>query len=95
MLDTPVYLVTGFLEAGKTKFINDTMKDPKFTEADKVLVIACEEGEEEYGDFAVEYIDSIDEISPENMIRLQKRHEATKLVKLMSVLPLLRERGIM
>ncbi len=80
MLDTPVYLVTGFLEAGKTKFINDTMADPKFTSGDKVLVIACEEGEEEFGDFDVEYIDSIDEISPENMIRLQKRHEATKLM---------------
>lgn len=80
MLDTPVYLVTGFLEAGKTKFINDTMKDPKFTDSDKVLVIACEEGEEEFGDFDVEYIDSLDEISPENMIRLQKRHDATKLV---------------
>ena len=80
MLDTPVYLVTGFLEAGKTKFINDTMNDPKFTDADRVLVIACEEGEEEFDDFAVEYIDDISEITPENMIRLQKRHDATKIV---------------
>lgn len=28
----PVYLFTGFLEAGKTKFIQETMEDPRFNE---------------------------------------------------------------
>ena len=32
MQDTPVYLVTGFLESGKTKFIQETLQDPRFAE---------------------------------------------------------------
>ena len=28
--DIPVYLFTGFLEAGKTKFIQETMEDKRF-----------------------------------------------------------------
>ena len=45
----PVYLFTGFLDAGKTKFINATlMGDKRFTENRNVLLVLCEEGEEEY-----------------------------------------------
>ena len=48
-MDIPVYLFTGFLEAGKTKFINETMQDPNFNDGTKqFLIISCEEGEEEY-----------------------------------------------
>ena len=47
--EVPVYLFTGFLEAGKTSFIKDTMKDPNFNDGKrKYLIISCEEGEEEY-----------------------------------------------
>ena len=47
--DVPVYLFTGFLEAGKTSFIKDTMKDPNFNDGKrKYLIISCEEGEEEF-----------------------------------------------
>ena len=45
---TPVYLFTGFLEAGKTKFILETMNDEEFNDGkNKFLIIRCEEGEEE------------------------------------------------
>lgn len=44
----PVYMFTGFLESGKTQFIKDTLLDPGFTEDEKTLIIACEEGEVEY-----------------------------------------------
>ena len=47
-METPVYLFTGFLEAGKTKFIEETLSDPNFNNPSKrYLVILCEEGEEE------------------------------------------------
>ena len=45
--DVPVYLVTGFLEAGKTRFIQDTIGSRKFDNGDSTLIIVCEEGEEE------------------------------------------------
>lgn len=47
-METPVYLFTGFLEAGKTKFIAETMSDSGFNDGEhKYLIITCEEGEEE------------------------------------------------
>ena len=45
-MEIPVYLFTGFLEAGKTSFIAETLKDPNFNDGKrKYLVILCEEGE--------------------------------------------------
>ena len=44
-MDIPVYLFTGFLEAGKTSFILETLRDPSFLDPKKkYLVITCEEG---------------------------------------------------
>lgn len=44
----PVYLFTGFLESGKTKFIQETLEDRRFCKGEKTLLLVCEEGEEEY-----------------------------------------------
>ena len=46
--EIPVYLFVGFLESGKTKFIQETFEDPNFDSGDKTLLLVCEEGEEEY-----------------------------------------------
>lgn len=47
-MDIPVYLFTGFLEAGKTSFLKETMSDPNFNDGKRqYLIISCEEGEEE------------------------------------------------
>ncbi|MBE6714865.1 MAG: GTPase [Ruminococcaceae bacterium] len=87
MQDTPVYLVTGFLESGKTSFIQETLQDKRFCEGERVLVISCEEGEIELDptlfstdDIYFEAIEDISEMSPENFIRLQKKHNATKIL---------------
>ncbi|MFQ9800737.1 MAG: hypothetical protein ACLR23_19440 [Clostridia bacterium] len=58
MEDMPVYLFTGFLEAGKTKFIQGTLSDPRFNEGERTLLLLCEEGEEEY-DSTLPYMESI------------------------------------
>ena len=46
--DVPVYLFTGFLESGKTKFIQETLEDKRFCNGERTLLLVCEEGEEEY-----------------------------------------------
>ena len=46
--DIPVYLFTGFMESGKTKFIQETLEDKRFDTGERTLLIVCEEGEEEY-----------------------------------------------
>lgn len=45
---TPVFLILGFLDSGKTTFITDTLKDDEFTEGKETLLIRCEDGEVEY-----------------------------------------------
>lgn len=50
MNEVPVFLVTGFLESGKTTFIKEIFNDPDFTENEKILIIACESGIEEFED---------------------------------------------
>lgn len=44
----PVYLFTGFLDGGKTTFIQSTLEDKRFNAGEKTLLIRCEDGEEEY-----------------------------------------------
>ena len=46
--EVPVFLFTGFLESGKTKFIQETLEDKRFNSGERTLLIVCEEGEEEY-----------------------------------------------
>ena len=44
----PMYVFTGFLESGKTKFIQQTLEDPRFNAGERTLLLVLEEGEEEY-----------------------------------------------
>lgn len=46
--EVPVYLFTGFLESGKTTFIQETLEDARFNNGDMTLLLLCEEGEEEF-----------------------------------------------
>lgn len=48
MDDMPVYLFTGFLESGKTSFIDETLADKRFNNGQRTLLLVCEEGEAEY-----------------------------------------------
>ena len=79
-MEIPVYLFTGFLEAGKTSFITETMKDPNFNDGKrKYLIITCEEGEVEYypDDFGdnVSFASFADEqsITVDRLSAMQKR----------------------
>ena len=46
----PVYMLTGFLESGKTSMIRSMLTDEGFSVGQKTLVLLCEEGEEELED---------------------------------------------
>ena len=46
-IEVPVYLFTGFLEAGKTKMIQASMEDAEFNAGERTLLLVCEEGIEE------------------------------------------------
>ena len=55
MADIPVYLVAGFLDGGKTNFINGILEDG-FARQDRTLLLCCEEGEEEYNSRALDNV---------------------------------------
>ncbi len=88
-METPVYLMTGFLESGKTTFLQETLSDPKFfdNKKDITLVLQCEEGEKELdpSGFAgknvfCETIDSQRRINPDKLQSLQNKYKATRVV---------------
>ena len=45
-VEIPVYLFTGFLEGGKTRFIRETLEDKKFNTGEHTLLVLCERSEE-------------------------------------------------
>ena len=74
-IKVPIYLITGFLESGKTSFLSFTLQQDYFQVEGKTLLILCEEGEEEYDEEAlkksntvVEVIDSEEELTPEQKV---------------------------
>lgn len=86
-MELPVYLITGFLESGKTSFILDTIGDKQFTRGQKTLIIACEEGEVEYNPdilkaakAEVEYIENEEDFTLEKLSALEKKHKPTQIM---------------
>ena len=55
----PVYMINGFLESGKTEFITYTLAQPYFRIKGKTLIIACEEGENEYEEALLQKTNSV------------------------------------
>lgn len=82
----PVYAFTGFLDAGKTKFIQETLCDTRFNAGERTLLLICEEGEEEFDVSAYPYqnvypevIDQ-SEITTDALEALLKKHRAERIV---------------
>lgn len=102
-MEIPVYLFTGFLDSGKTSFIQKTLEDPRFNQGESTLLLVCEEGVEAYEpeSFArhtvfVEYIDLLEDITAENLDRLCKKHACERvLVEYNGMWPLDRFYGAM
>ena len=46
----PVYLITGFIESGKTTLGLTVLANERFTNGGNVLILCCEEGEVEWDD---------------------------------------------
>lgn len=85
--DIPVYLFTGFLEAGKTRFIQETLEDRRFCNGERTLLLLCEEGEEEYepDEFAtnsvmIRTLDDPAELTKEKLSALAAETDAERVV---------------
>lgn len=56
--EIPVYVFTGFLEAGKTTFIIENLKNPGFSSGERTLVLVCEDGEGQYDNLPQEVMET-------------------------------------
>lgn len=87
MKDIPLYLFLGFLESGKTKFIQDTLCDERFNAGEKTLLIVCEEGVEEYdpslfsgSNVTIKFIDDATLLSSKALSSMQKECNAERVI---------------
>ena len=86
MQQIPVYAFTGFLDSGKTKFIQETLEDPRFNAGERTLLLVFEEGEEEY-DFStyphqnvnLEVLDQ-QTVTTKELQALAKKYKAQRVV---------------
>ena len=73
----PTYVIDGFLEAGKTTFIKDTIASDDFFKKGKTLVISGEQGEVEYDDSflekyntVVKYVENQEDFNPSSIMQM-------------------------
>ena len=86
MVQIPVYVFTGFLDSGKTKFIQETLEDTRFNAGERTLLLIFEEGEEEYDISAYPhqnvYLEVLDQqtVSQKELKALAKKYKAQRVV---------------
>lgn len=86
MQQIPVYAFTGFLDSGKTKFIQETLEDPRFNAGERTLLLVFEEGEEEYDISAYPhqnvYLETLDQqtVTTKELQALAKKYKAQRVV---------------
>ena len=83
----PVFLFTGFLDAGKTTFIQSMLEDPQFNEGQRTLLLLCEEGEEELiperfsiNNITIQPIGSVADLTPDKLSLWQRKAAATRAI---------------
>lgn len=86
--DIPVYLFTGFLESGKTTFIQNTLEDPQFNRGENILVLMCEEGEVEYDPSSLPHKENVffqvinkeSDLTTANLMSYQRKYRARHIM---------------
>ena len=82
-----VYIINGFLESGKTEFIQFTMQQPYFKSKEKTLLLLCEEGELEYDEAllketntVMEIIERKEDFNSSKLMELEKKHRPGRII---------------
>lgn len=87
MAEIPVYVISGFLESGKTTFLSETIQDKDFLDGGLSLLITCEEGEVEYDEDMLKKlnvhqvnIEEEEDLTEELMLELQKTYKPERVL---------------
>lgn len=83
----PVFVIHGFLESGKTRFALETLADEYFSDGERNLVLACEEGVEEYDEEILKQanatlvmLEDKSEFNETFLAECQKKYKPTQIV---------------
>ena len=83
----PVYLITGFLESGKTTLGLTVLGNERFTNGGTALVICCEEGEKEWDDESLKknkgvliMLDEADELNSKRLQELEDQYKPSCVI---------------
>ena len=87
IVKAPVYLITGFLDGGKTSFLNFTIGQEYFQIEETTLLIVCEEGEEEYDEAfllknntVIEYLEEEAQLTTETLEAFEKKYRPERVI---------------
>ena len=83
----PVYVFSGFLDAGKTTAIKESLLDPNFNDGETTLIIAFEQGDVEYDDdflydsnSVIEYLDNVTELTVEKAREFDNYYDPDRVI---------------
>ncbi len=83
----PVYIINGFLDAGKTDFFRYTIAQPYFRTKGKTLLLVCEEGENDYEEkllkstnTVIEYFEDEEEFNPDTLLAMDAKHNPERIL---------------
>ncbi len=83
----PIYMINGFLDSGKTEFIQYTLSQPYFQSKAKTLLLVCEEGEIEYDEdilkksnTVMEIVEAEEDFTSQKLIALEKKHRPSRII---------------
>ncbi len=83
----PLFVINGFLEAGKTQFLQFTMDQDYFQADGRTLLLVCEEGDTEYDPKLLKRtrtdlvaIDSLEELTPAKLEELEIRYNPERVL---------------
>ena len=86
-IKVPIYLMTGFLESGKTSFLSFTIQQDYFHTDGKTLLILCEEGEEEYDPkemlkygVVIEKVEDKEDLTEAWLEEMNRKHKPERVV---------------
>ena len=86
-MEIPVYVFTGFLDSGKTTFLQSTLEDKRFNNGERTLVLLCEEGECELDpsrfsgkNVTIEIVDDVSVFNPDYLKSLLKSCRAQRVL---------------
>lgn len=83
----PLYLITGFLDSGKTTLLTETLNMDYFNDGQRTVLIRCEDGEEEYDPQHLSHrncrmipVEDQEQLTTEFLLEIDRRYQPERVL---------------